>query len=74
MSCLVLDASISLAWLPDNEDSPIADAARVRLATNNVLVPGIYPGYCSGACKGLNAHFMCRKRVVFGFGKKKHTK
>ena len=42
MSSLVLDASISLAWLLDDEESPIAGAARARLATDNALVPGIW--------------------------------
>ena len=42
MNNLVLDASISLAWLLDDEESPIAEAARARLATDNALVPGIW--------------------------------
>ena len=42
MSNLVLDASISLAWLLDDEESPIAEAARARLAKDNALVPGIW--------------------------------
>lgn len=42
MSNLVLDASISLAWLLDDEESPIAEAARARLAADNTLVPGIW--------------------------------
>lgn len=42
MSSLVLDASISLAWLLDDEESPIAEAARARLATDNALVPEIW--------------------------------
>ena len=42
MSSLVLDASISLAWLLDDEVSAPADAARARLATDSVFVPRIW--------------------------------
>lgn len=42
MSNLVLDASISLAWLLDDETAPEADAARQRLATYSAYVPRIW--------------------------------
>ncbi|MCY3814763.1 MAG: type II toxin-antitoxin system VapC family toxin [Gammaproteobacteria bacterium] len=42
MSNLVLDASISLAWLLDDETAPEADAARQRLATQSAYVPRIW--------------------------------
>lgn len=42
MSSLVLDASISLAWLLDDEASALADAARARIAADNVYVPRIW--------------------------------
>ena len=42
MSNLVLDASISLAWLLDDESAPEADAARQRLATHSAYVPRIW--------------------------------
>lgn len=42
MSNLVLDASISLAWLLDDETAPEADAARQRLATHSAYVPRIW--------------------------------
>lgn len=42
MSNLVLDASISLAWLLDDETAPEAEAARKRLATYTAYVPRIW--------------------------------
>lgn len=42
MSNLVVDASISLAWLLDDETAPEADAARQRLATYSAYVPRIW--------------------------------
>ena len=42
MSNLVLDASISLAWLLDDETAPEADAARQSLATYSAYVPRIW--------------------------------
>ncbi|MDE0679874.1 MAG: type II toxin-antitoxin system VapC family toxin [Gammaproteobacteria bacterium] len=42
MSNLVLDASVSLAWLLDDETAPQADAASQLLATHNAYVPRIW--------------------------------
>ena len=42
MSNLVLDASISLTWLLDDETAPEPDAARQRLATYSAFVPRIW--------------------------------
>ena len=42
MSNLVLDASITLAWLLDDETATEADAARQRLATYSAYVPRIW--------------------------------
>jgi len=42
LSNLVLDASISLAWLLDDEAVPEADVARQRLATDSAYVPRIW--------------------------------
>ena len=42
MSNLVLDASISLAWLLDDETAPEAEVARQRLATHSAYVPRIW--------------------------------
>jgi predicted nucleic acid-binding protein len=39
----VLDASIALAWCFGDESSPAADLALGRLATEEALVPSIWP-------------------------------
>ena len=42
MSRFVLDASVAGAWLLEDEDDPVADAAMSRLATEPALVPQIW--------------------------------
>ena len=42
MSTLVIDASVSLAWLMDDEKAPEAEAARHRLTTDDAFVPVIW--------------------------------
>lgn len=42
MSRFVLDASVAGAWLLEDEDDPVADAAMSRLATELALVPQIW--------------------------------
>ncbi len=42
MSGLILDASVSLAWLLDDEIAPEAVAARQRLATESGFVPRLW--------------------------------
>ena len=42
MSRFVLDASIAGAWLLEDEDDPVANAAMSRLATDFALVPELW--------------------------------
>ena len=42
MSRFVLDASVAGAWLLEDEDDPVADAAMSRLATETALVPQLW--------------------------------
>ncbi len=42
MSGLVIDASVVVAWLLDDEDEPRADRVLGRLAEDGVLVPQIW--------------------------------
>lgn len=42
MSRFVLDASVAGAWLLEDEDDPIANAAMSRLATGFALVPQLW--------------------------------
>ena len=42
MSRFVLDASVAVAWLLEDEDDPVADAAMSQLATEFALVPQLW--------------------------------
>ena len=42
MSRFVLDASVAGAWLLEDEDDPVADAAMSQLATEFALVPQLW--------------------------------
>lgn len=42
MSRFVLDASVAGAWLLEDEDDPVANAAMSRLATEFGLVPQLW--------------------------------
>lgn len=42
MSVLVVDASVAVAWLFDDEDEPRADAALKRIESERALVPQLW--------------------------------
>ena len=42
MSAFVLDASVAVTWLLDDEDNPLADAARWRIVDGGAIVPGVW--------------------------------
>ena len=42
MSASVLDASVAVTWLPDDEDNPVADAARWRIVDGGAFVPQVW--------------------------------
>ena len=42
MSRFVLDASVAVAWLLEDEDDPVANAAMSQLATDFALVPQLW--------------------------------
>ena len=42
MSAFVLDASVAIAWLLDDEENPLADAARWRIVDGGAFVPHVW--------------------------------
>ena len=42
MSAFVLDASVAIAWLLDDEENPLADAARWRIVDGGAFVPQVW--------------------------------
>lgn len=38
----MLDASVAAVWLLPDEDSPVAEAARLRLAADGAIVPALW--------------------------------
>ncbi|MDE0456689.1 MAG: type II toxin-antitoxin system VapC family toxin [Chromatiales bacterium] len=42
MSAFVLDASVAVTWLVDDEDHPLADAARRRIVDGGAFVPQVW--------------------------------
>ena len=42
MSALVLDASVAIAWLLEDEENPVADAARGRIVDGGAFVPHVW--------------------------------
>lgn len=42
MSAFVLDASVAIAWLLDDEDHPLADTARWRIVDGGAFVPQVW--------------------------------
>ena len=38
----MLDASVAVTWLVDDEDSPVADAARWRIVDDGAFVPQVW--------------------------------
>lgn len=42
MSAFVLDASVAITWLLDDEDNPLADAARSRIVDAGAFVPQVW--------------------------------
>ena len=42
MSAFVLDASVAITWLLDDEANPLADAARWRIADGGAFVPQVW--------------------------------
>ena len=42
MSTFVLDASVAITWLLDDEENPLADAARWRIVDGGAFVPQIW--------------------------------
>ena len=42
MSAFVLDASVAITWLLDDEENPLADAARWRIVDGGAFVPQVW--------------------------------
>ena len=42
MSAFVLDASVAITWLLDDEENPLAEAARWRIVDGGAFVPQIW--------------------------------
>ena len=42
MSAFVLDASVAITWLLDDEENPLADAARRRIVDGGAFVPQVW--------------------------------
>ena len=42
MSAFVLDASVAITWLLDDEENPVAHAARLRIVDNGAFVPQVW--------------------------------
>ena len=42
MSGFVLDASVAIAWLLDDEENPLADTARWRIVDGGAFVPQVW--------------------------------
>ena len=42
MSAFVLDASVAIAWLLDDEENPAADTARSRIVDGGAFVPQVW--------------------------------
>ena len=42
MNAFVLDASVAITWLLDDEENPAADAARLRIVDGGAFVPQVW--------------------------------